>query len=510
MAMQAERFELLRQNQEEVEAALKQGEIDQVSGTQLTVADGYVLCALKAGLLEEWVQTFPDPRQEQEISTKVLLTGGLAAAFHGFFSQTGVPLALRSQALLEELGYGVEVLEPGVGISRRGTQMPLAFTPDAVRKYLRQVRETEPPLNVADDPHPEDVRVGHSFLEWYNWGVGPSLRNGYGAVVHSFDGTENPVCLENEHYEGSGVVKHDDGSVARGYKLGLLKSYLDQADVITGIALGPIQRHDRVLAQRLLLTTPVLQPGDLIIYDRGLLDGQLLSRLKQERQVDVIVPVKENMAILEEALRLAALQEEAAQRQGRSIWQLHPWRAGEEITRLEDLSHAWDTCAVPLNGALVRFRDKEQGWGYLLFVTTRLRLSAAQISKTYALRVEIEEDNKQVKCSWSLGQFTSTDQVAILFQIVTVLAAYSLFAYYNGTQAGRQFSHQTIQQAKRHEADSKNIRIILVARGCFVLLKPIQFGLWLLNIPELARIKLRQTFQEWAKDTSDLWPFELW
>ena len=85
MSMQAERFELIRQNRDIVEAALQEGEIDHLLGTPLTVADGYVWCALKGGLLDQWAKDFPDPRQEQEIRTQVILTGGLAAAFHGFF-----------------------------------------------------------------------------------------------------------------------------------------------------------------------------------------------------------------------------------------------------------------------------------------------------------------------------------------------------------------------------------------------------------------------------------------
>ena len=40
MSRPKERFELIRQNREVVEAALKQGEIDDLEGTQLTVADG--------------------------------------------------------------------------------------------------------------------------------------------------------------------------------------------------------------------------------------------------------------------------------------------------------------------------------------------------------------------------------------------------------------------------------------------------------------------------------------
>ena len=263
-----------------------------------------------------------------------------------------------------------------------------------------------------------------------------------------------------------------------------------------------------VLAKSLLLTTPVLRPGDTLIYDRGLLDSTLLSRLKRDRQVEVIVPVKENMALLEEAQSLAALREAESQGQGTSIWRAHPWRQGEEITLVQQLSHVWEGCEVEINGALVRFLQKDQTFGYVLLVCTNLRLSAPQILKTYRLRVEIEEDNKQIKHSWELGDFTTTDRVGVIPRIVMVLAAYRLFAFYNGTKQGRQFSRKTIQQAKRHEADSKNIRLILVAWGCFVLLKPAELVLWMLKLPQPAREKLIPRFEEWVKDTSDLWPFE--
>lgn len=83
--------------------------------------------------------------------------GSLAAAFQGFLSESGVPFALRSRTLLEELGYGVDVLERGNGITRRGTEQELAYTPDAIRKYLRQQREQEPPRDMSADEHPEDL-----------------------------------------------------------------------------------------------------------------------------------------------------------------------------------------------------------------------------------------------------------------------------------------------------------------------------------------------------------------
>jgi len=47
--MSIEPFRLIRQNREIVAEALRDGDFDDLFGTQLTVADGYVLCALREG-----------------------------------------------------------------------------------------------------------------------------------------------------------------------------------------------------------------------------------------------------------------------------------------------------------------------------------------------------------------------------------------------------------------------------------------------------------------------------
>ncbi len=83
MPMVAESFKLIRQSEAVVKEALNSGVVDLILGTQLSVADGYVLCSMKDGFLEEWLSHFPDPRQEKEISEKVILVGSLAAAFQG-------------------------------------------------------------------------------------------------------------------------------------------------------------------------------------------------------------------------------------------------------------------------------------------------------------------------------------------------------------------------------------------------------------------------------------------
>ena len=68
----------------------------------------------------------------------------------------------------------------------------------------------------------------------------------YEPCMHILDCTELEVNVENENYEGSGIVKEKkkdaNGKTVekakRGYKLGSLRSLLDDAGIITSIAFG--------------------------------------------------------------------------------------------------------------------------------------------------------------------------------------------------------------------------------------------------------------------------------
>ena len=131
-----------------------------------------------------------------------------------------------------------------------------------------------------------------------------------------------------------------------------------------------------------------------------------------------------------------------------------------------------------------------------------------QLDETHNCKNCSRNISKQVKCSWEGTLFSTTNLIYIVFHLLITLAAYSLFVYYNGTKAGKRFSQKTIQQAKREEGHPKNIRIILVAWGCFVILRPVELVWWLLHVPENAQQKLKQQIEPWVQDTSDLWPFE--
>jgi hypothetical protein len=135
------------------------------------------------------------------------------------------------------------------------------------------------------------------------------------------------------------VVKNDDGTYARGYKLATLRTLLDNAGLLSQVALAAIQVHDVALCRPLLEMPPVLRAGDLLLEDRGFIDGATVSDLKRRRQVDVILPLKANMLATQEAMQLAEM---AGQ------WAAHPSRADQHIAFVRGAEHMWNECEVPL------------------------------------------------------------------------------------------------------------------------------------------------------------------
>lgn len=140
----------------------------------------------------------------------------------------------------------------------------------------------------------------------------------------------------------------------------------------------------------LLSDSLVLRAGDLLLMDRGLLDGATIADLKRRRQVDVIVPSRYDMLSYQEAGKLA----ERANR-----WDQHLTRSGRQIAFVPSVEHVWDECDVTLNACVIRFyNNHKQAFDYIVLVTTDLSLSARWIVKhraglrtTQQRRLAVEE-----------------------------------------------------------------------------------------------------------------------
>ena len=515
-----ETIKLWARNGDAVRQALELGELIHLETASEELTDEFLLFAIHSGLLLKWAKAFPDPRQEPEISMEVILASHVAARFAGLYSMRKSGYVLRSASVLGALGYSVEVLEPAQGLSLRGTSDDKLISGDVLRKLLVKLEShvapqaplrmppSEPSVAVKVRPRASrravkgavDVaqaearaqRVAAKLIEWYNDTVGPSLlayaRLGPGRRLHIVDTTQVEVPLETGTYGCSGVVTNDDGSRSRGYKLATLRTLLDHAGLITQGGLAPIQVHDLPLCRLFFETAPVWRKGDLVLEDRGFIDGATLTFLKQQRHVDVIVPLKSTMLSYKEAVQLATLQD---------AWQPHPSREQQHIAFVQGVEHLWEACQVPLNACVMRYWNrKKAALDHIVLVTTDQSLTGPWMVRHYEERPE-EQDYQQMKSGgWQLKKLSSTRYSEIVFYILTVVLSYSLYHLFSNTRSGARFADKTRQALAFEQLRSRKTHLIAYAGGYFEIFETLSFVRFVLQLPASVQERLRHWLDE--------------
>src|SRR5262249_37254180 len=155
--------------------------------------------------------------------------------------------------------------------------------------------------------------------------------------------------------------------------------------LITPVGLAPIHVHDLPLCRLFVETASVLRKGDWLLEDRGLVDGDTVTCLKQQRHVDVVVPLQSTMLSYTEAVQLANLQD---------AWQPHPSRAHQHIAFVQGVEHLWEACQVPLNACVMRYWNRTKAaLDHMVLVTTDQRLTGPWMVRHYEERPEIEQDD---------------------------------------------------------------------------------------------------------------------
>jgi len=478
----------LKNDPEVVLEALRRGEVSTIDVAAEQVPDFFLTYAIESSVLDQLAQSFPDPRRQQpEIPVRFLLGAGIAGHFAGLYALSQSPYALHSPRLLAELGVQVVVNQAGCGLSRKGTKQEAPFHGDVIRKVLEQIAQVDKKAN--DIP-------GRSLINWFNGHVGKIFCGAVGAepCIHILDCTTLTVTLNNDHYELSGVTSRTEWepeqaqavkTAERGYKLGTIRSLLDDGAVMTGIAWGQIQEHDLTLTNDLVTNCPHLQPGDILLEDRGFLAATTITQLKQERQVDIYTGLKKDMVILRGAIVQANARPHA--------WTPHPTRKGQEIQLVKGMGPLWEGLGVPVNVCVVRWKDKKTDeWQYFGFVTTDLSVSAKQILITYQTRPEIEEDYRQLKSSsWHLEKFCTRRLVQIIWHVILTLIAYNLFQVYANTEKGRKFAGKTKQRIEREQRRKQESYLLVCTQDAFGIYSTKDLLFIMLGLPDTVRQKLQ-------------------
>jgi len=254
--------------------------------------------------------------------------------------------------------------------------------------------------------------------------------------------------------------------------------------LLTQVALSAIHVHDMALCRSLLKEAPVLRAGDLLLEDRGFLDGATVSELKRKRQVDVIIPLKANMLATQEAIQLAEMVDQG---------QAHPARAAQTIALVRGVEHMWPECEVPLNACVIRFwNTKKKRTDPIVLVTTDLKLNTPWIVRHYEERPEIEQDYEQLKSGgWQLKKLSSTRYSEIVFYVLTVVLSYSLYHLFANTQRGARFADKTRQALAFEQLRTQRTHIIVYAGGHFEIFETLRFVQMVLQLSLPMQERLR-------------------
>lgn len=482
-------WQILYWNQEKVREALQRGEYDDASLTGWGRLDDLMALAEGLGILKELHGIDPELTREGSIPRwfihhalflrTVVGDASLSAMQEGLFRDTGV---------LRLLGCTAREIREGFDARRNGGEHTPCHV-DSLRYSLKQTAVTRF-YEVFTRCRARWIKAG--FIK----------RRG----TYIMDATKLPV---DGDYEGAGQMtvseetvdergkRHRRKVVTKGFKLVTLSYLVPKRKLLVVLAyrLLPIQQHEVTVSDELLdevLTAMGEGAIRLLLIDRGFLDGERLGRWRT-RGMDVLVPVKHNMAVLADMQGLAKLPADAdivrAERCGAKDSQ---GRRLDDV-QLSGFSGLETLASYPgaLNGLLVTaFRGKvlapEQQWGAITTLPVRTSAEVLATFDAYDDRSLVENaEYRELKQGYRLPTFIGKDARSIAAHIFFEVLLYSVIALYQQQRASR-YVAEGIRRLRR--AVWKERLEVVVYVGCWYGLFEVREFATLLGRPPMGRL----------------------
>lgn len=246
----------------------------------------------------------------------------------------------------------------------------------------------------------------------------------------------------------------------RCYKLVSLLHLRGDCSVYAALAVVPGNAHEAPILYQLVanfVATVGVGVIKLLILDRGFIDGPNLSRCKKDWGLDVLIPIKKNLDLWTDAWALGKTQAWQTLAQPARSPAVPPAGRPEEIVRRERKRQqtllekkaeqpppdpakilvrteacpikgfrSWSDATVPINVVLLRDRYADGHESEWALMTTADFAQAHQPKDQYALRTQIEERHRVLKCFHDLSDFHSRCLNVIVAQVVFILLSFTL------------------------------------------------------------------------------------
>lgn len=462
-------LELVEAHPRRVLEAFRGGEFDGLEILGQADEKAFFELCFREQMLEGLAESMPTARKKEEVPKWFVLAANLSLKLHGEHAFSAWERVVRCGGLLSALDPAIgskhldrerrEVVLRCIGFNDKNhydRQTPC--DQDMLRKFVKDVPAAQ-------------------WMEWFNGAVqGLFQRYGFfdpegvfigdgsylfvpnnpayeGSVVMWFDEHNHPV-----EYEKLSPAQRKKAHRERCYKLVSLLHLRGEAYVYAALAVVPGNAHELPILYRLVedfvnrVGTGVMKQ---LILDRGFIDGARIAYCKTVLGLDVLIPLKKNMDLWQDAWKLAeqlpwqpwilpqppvplppqrplAIQRRERKRQAtlasRKAQEPAPDPAtvitARELCPIKGFH--WTEAPVPLHVVVMRetYADGHQeGWALL---TPQDFADPQDPPRSYRRRTTIEERHRQLKCFHDLTDFHSRSFNAVVAQVVFVLLSYTL------------------------------------------------------------------------------------
>jgi len=262
-----------------------------------------------------------------------------------------------------------------------------------------------------------------------------------------------------------------------------------------------------------------------LILDRGFLDGAQIGRCKQQWGIDVLIPARHNMEIVQDVVGLAeagelSFQPWTAPVSGSKPIPVHrpQWIQKREEARQRTLAQkkaqapapdppdsskvcvrseiaavnrveTFSSCPVPLDVLVNREVYADGHVDYWVLLDTAPIREPAQKRQEYGLRNTIEERHRQLKGFSDLEAFPSRAFSLVVHQVVFVLLTYSLLQWFLLRIGRKELNPKTRTRILELLRPTLTV-IVLYYQNYMAFLTPLQHQELVLTLSESARKKI--------------------
>jgi hypothetical protein len=523
--------------------ALGNGDFDYMdSASEVYEANFFRFIKAKA-ILDKLAETYPTPRKKEDVPLWFYISSNLSMRLHGVHSFNAFPMVVRSGGMLNAFGpkAGRKVVHPENGdmtIACEGFNKKNYYDRETPcdQDFLRKISKDTDADALMRWFCTDVVQIFRSSRAFDKEGIFigdasyifvPDNPNYEGSVKLLFDEHNHPISLKQ--YEKMPDEQKAHCQWRRCYKMVTLLHTNRTQDFYFFVAVKVVSGKDHecpILYELVKQFVEVVGKGVMkrLILDRGFLDGQAISTCKTEYGIDILIPIRRNMDIYEDAMALFKLpeikwvrceepksevkdtvqtkpeaiikREKKRQEKLRKIKQEQPAIPPEEILVHKEAAgmdqfSSWTSCTVPLTviaNKEVYADGHEQIW---LLIDTKDLDDPRQGAKDYHLRISTEERYRQLKCFIDLAKFTSRAFSMVTNQVVFTMLAYNLIQLHLFRQKRKELNQKTMPYIRQQLLPSDN-HIIVYHQNYYGMFRPFELVQFVVELAEEPRKKIAQ------------------